>query len=83
MIDMETMLFLAGAFVAAEIGGLFLGHHVASDPDFDSAELSSAMIFAYLLAAIRNASAVGVIVGLVIFHQEIFAIAKTFVGWPS
>ena len=81
---METMLFLAGAFVAAKIGGLVLLQIVAKNNSYsDQPEFSPAIVVAYLLSAIKSASVLGVLVGLVVFHQELFAIAKTFVGWPA
>lgn len=81
---METILFLVGAHMAAKIGGRILAHVVVNnDPYFDQLEFSPAIVVAYLLGAIKVASAIGVLVGLVVFHQEIFAMAKTFVGWPA
>lgn len=81
---METILFLSGAFVAAKIGGLVLARAVVkNDPYFDQLEFSPAIVVAYLLGAIKIASLLGMLVGVAVFHQEIFAMAKTFVGWPA
>ncbi len=81
---METILFLAGAFVAAKIGGLALARAVVkNDPYFDQLEFSPAIVVAYLLGAIKITSLLGMLVGVAVFHQEIFAMAKTFVGWPA
>ena len=80
---METILFLSGAFVAAKIGGLVLARVVKNDPFFDHLELSPAIVVAYLLGAIKVTSAIGALVGVAVFHQELYAMAKAFVGWPA
>jgi len=79
---MSTILVLIGIFFAAKVVGLFLAASANSDPLFDAFELSPLMIAAYLLGAVKNSSVIGAIVGIFVFHSEILAAARAFVGWP-